>query len=335
MKKITLLSLTFIITASLSLQAALASVAKRDDVKTFIQSMEDKHGFKSSELTELFEQVEVRKDIIDLMNRPAEGKPWHEYRPIFVTARRIRGGVEFWDENSEILERAEQEYGVPPEIITAIIGVETRYGGYIGKHRVIDALTTLGFDYPKRARFFIKELEHFLLLMRDEAKDPLTPVGSYAGAMGIPQFIPSSYRHYAVDFDNDGKRDLWGNRADVIGSVASYFQRHGWQPGQPVASRVRVEGDGYANLLKAGIKPKYKLSHLKKNGVIVNDGFADDVQVALLKYETKSGPEYWIGLQNFYTITRYNHSKRYAMAVYQLAMAIRDARENRTDKKDS
>ncbi len=196
---------------SSSQAASTTTLVQRDNVKAFIQSMVDKHDFNSAELVELFEQVELREDIIELMTRPAEGKPWHEYRPIFVTQKRIQGGVKFWNENSEILMRAEEKYGVPPEIITAIIGVETRYGGYIGKHRVIDALATLGFDYPKRAKFFSSELEHFLLLMRDEAQDPLIPVGSYAGAMGIPQFIPSSYRHYAVDFDGDGKRDLWNN----------------------------------------------------------------------------------------------------------------------------
>ncbi len=326
MKKTVLILLVVSAIVGSSLQAA--SLEQRDDVKAFIQSMVEKHGFESTELLQLFKQVELREDIIELMTRPAEGKPWHEYRPIFVTKKRIQGGVKFWNENREILLRAEKEYGVPPEIITAIIGVETRYGGYIGKHRVIDALTTLGFDYPKRAKFFSSELEHFLLLMRDESKDPLIPVGSYAGAMGIPQFIPSSYRHYAVDFDGDGKRDLWENRADVIGSVASYFQRHGWQAGQPVVSQVKVEGDGYIALLKAGIKPKHNLKHFRENGVIISDKFSDELPAALLKYETKSEPEYWIGLQNFYTITRYNHSKRYAMAVYQLAMAIRDAHKN-------
>ncbi len=330
MKKTVLIFLVVSAIVSSSLHAT--PVEQRDDIKAFVQSMVDKHGFKSAELLQLFKQVELREDIIELMTRPAEGKPWHEYRPIFVTKRRIQGGVKFWNENEEILLRAEKEYGVPPEIITAIIGVETRYGGYIGKHRVIDALTTLGFDYPKRAKFFSSELEHFLLLMRDETQDPLVPVGSYAGAMGMPQFIPSSYRHYAVDFDGDGKRDLWENRADVIGSVASYFQRHGWQAGQPVVSQVKVEGDGYLALLKAGIKPKHDLKYFRENGVIISDKFSDELPAALLKYETKSGSEYWIGLQNFYTITRYNHSKRYAMAVYQLAMAIRDARENRIDK---
>ncbi len=330
MKKIALVFLVASATMGSSLQAA--SVEQRDDVKAFVQLMVDKHDFKSTELLQLFKKVEMREDIIELMTRPAEGKPWHEYRPIFVTKKRTQGGVKFWNENSEILLRAEKEYGVPPEIITAIIGVETRYGGYIGKHRVIDALATLGFDYPKRAKFFSSELEHFLLLMRDEAQDPLVPVGSYAGAMGIPQFIPSSYRHYAVDFDGDGKRDLWNNRADVIGSVASYFQRHGWQSGQPVVSQVKVKGDGYLALLKEGIKPKHNLKHFRDKGVIISDQFSDELPAALLEFETKSEPEYWIGLQNFYTITRYNHSKLYAMAVYQLAMAIRDAHENQTGK---
>ncbi len=330
MKKITLIFLIFAAIGCATSQAA--PLVQRDDVKAFIQSMVDEHGFNSAELVQLFEQVELREDIIKLMTRPAEGKPWHEYRPIFVTERRIQGGIKFWNENSDLLLRAEKEYGVPPEIITAIIGVETRYGGYIGKHRVIDALATLGFDYPKRAKFFSSELKHFLLLMRDEAQDPLIPVGSYAGAMGIPQFIPSSYRHYAVDFDGDGKRDLWSNRADVIGSVASYFQQHGWQAGKPVVSQVTVKGDGYRALLEEGIKPKYNLKHFRDNGVIINDQLSDELPAALLKYETKSGQEYWVGLQNFYTITRYNHSKRYAMAVYQLAMAIRDARENQVDK---
>ncbi len=296
-------------------------------VKQFTAEMAAKHGFDQRALLKTLSAARFRHDIIKAMQRPAEGKPWYQYRPIFVTSARARGGLSFWGENEELLARAEREYGVAPEIIVAIIGVETRYGGYIGKHRVIDALSTLAFGYPKRAKFFRGQLEEYLLLAREEDVDLETAVGSYAGAMGMPQFIPSSYRAYAVDFDGDGKRDLFGSKADIIGSVANYFKRHGWQPGRTVALKAHTGEAQTEAFVKAGMKPSIPVSQLKKSGISVNKALNGDELVSLVRLQLEHGNEHWLGLKNFYVITRYNHSNLYAMAVYQLSREILDLRE--------
>ncbi len=301
---------------------------QRPEVQAFIDEMTSKHGFDGDELTTLFEQVRMKQKIIDAITRPAEGKPWHEYRPIFVTKTRISEGVKFWNENEADLKRAEQVYGVPPEIIVAVIGVETRYGRHKGSWRVLDSLSTLAFAYPKRAKFFRSELEQYLLLAREESLDPLTIKGSYAGAMGKAQFISSSYRHYAVDFDGDGKRDLWDNTTDAIGSVANYFKRHKWQPGEPVGSYAMVGSNRITRLLKAGIKPHTTVKEFRQQGVTALTPLPPEAPAALIAFEKKVGrPDYWLGLNNFYTITRYNHSPLYAMAVYQLGQAISAERD--------
>ena len=212
----------------------------RTDSLAFIDEMVKKHKFNRSHLIEMFRHVKKLEHLFEIMDRPAEAKPWHDYRPIFVTDKRAKLGVKFWQKNARVLRRAEKKYGVPAEIIVAIIGVETRYGGYTGREPVLDVLTSFAFDYPKRAKFFRKELEQFLLLTRDEGIDPHKPTGSYAGAMGMPQFISSSYRMYAVDFNNDGVRDLWESKDDVIGSVANYFSRHGWKKGGNVVLLTRA-----------------------------------------------------------------------------------------------
>lgn len=265
--------------------------------------------------------------------RPAEAKPWHQYRPIFVTESRIRQGVEFWDKHAADLTRASDAYGVPPEIIVAILGVETRYGRYAGKHRVIDALATLAFDYPQRSAFFRKELLEYLLLTREEGMDPLALKGSYAGAMGKPQFISSSYRHYAVDFDGDGVRDLLNSTVDAIGSVANYFQRHQWRHGEPVVSRAQAQGEQYRQLVELGIKPHIEASRVTAYGVRVEND-VPGLLGALIELETEQGSELWFGYQNFYVITRYNHSPLYAMAVYQLGQAIRQQRQAQQARAD-
>ena len=234
----------------------------------------------------------------------------------------------FWNRHAQLLERAEREFGVPPEIIVAILGVETRYGRYTGKHRVIDALSTLAFEYPPRSRFFTSELEQYLLMTREEQIDPLSLKGSYAGAMGIPQFISSSYRNYAIDFDGDGHRNLWNSPADAIGSVANYFKRHGWKPGEPVTFQTLVSGNGYEALVAKGIKPKVPLDEFSAFGVKVPEGLDLSQAAALIELETEGIPEFWIGLHNFYVITRYNHSPLYAMAVYQLSEEIRKRKEH-------
>lgn len=263
-----------------------------------------------------------RQSIVDAISRPAERKPWYQYRPIFVTPDRARGGVEFWEANEELLARAEQTYGVPPEIIVAIIGVETRYGKHTGRYPVLDALATLAFGYPKRAAFFRKQLEHFLLLTLEENIQPVDAKGSYAGAMGKPQFIPSSYRSYAVDFDGDGQRDLWNSNADVIGSVGAYFQRHGWQQNRPIVTIAAGAGSRHDRLTEAGLKPSLPIEELRKEGIGTEIPLNPSTLASLVKLENENGPEYWIGLNNFYVITRYNHSHLYAMAVYQLSREI-------------
>ncbi len=293
----------------------------------FIQKMEERHNFNGERLKRLFKQVEIRPDIIAAISKPAEAKPWYQYRPIFLTEKRIEGGVAFWNRHAETLARAEKEFGIPPEIIVAILGVETRYGQYTGKYRVLDALSTLAFQYPPRSRFFTSELEHYLLMTREEQINPLSLKGSYAGAMGIPQFISSSYRSYAVDFDGDGHRNLWDDPVDAIGSVANYFKRHGWKEGEPIAVQTHVSGNGYQALVKKGIKPKTPLNQFSSYGVKVPEQLDPAQPAALVELETEGIPEFWIGLHNFYVITRYNHSPLYAMAVYQLSNEIRKRKE--------
>jgi membrane-bound lytic murein transglycosylase B len=306
---------------------AFANYSKREDVQEFIDEMVKKHGFDQRMLSYWMERVEQQKSALEAIARPAEAKPWKDYRPIFITSRRISNGVEFWKKHKDILAKAEKHYGVPAEIIVAIIGVETFYGKRIGSYPVFDALTTLGFDYPPRGSFFRKELEQFLLMSREEKKDPRSLKGSYAGAMGMPQFISSSFRAYAVDFDGDGHRDLWNSTADAIGSVANYFTRHGWQPGKPIASRASVVKpmDGLGG---KEMKPHTSLAEFKQRGVSPMKPFASDEMATLLKLDGSDGDEYWLGLNNFYVITRYNHSPLYALAVFQLSQAV--ASEYRT-----
>ena len=326
--------LGFSLSLVLATQASCAvadGIALRPEVRQFVDQMVSKHHFNRNELITLLGQVQTRQDIIAAMMKPAEAKPWFQYRPIFINDARIQGGVEFWNKHEALLTRAQATYGVPPEIITAIIGVETRYGKNTGTFRVLDALYTLGFDYPPRSPFFLSELEEYLLFTREEKMDPALLKGSYAGAMGQPQFISSSYRKYAVDFDSSGARDLWQSIPDIIGSVANYFKAFGWQPGQPVVARAQVSGEEFKGLI-GGIMPNATLASLKQKGVTVAENIAADQQAVLLEYQGEASPEYWIGLQNFYVITRYNRSPLYAMAVYQLAQEIRTLRDAQRTK---
>ena len=299
-------------------------LASRADVQAFIREMVARHGFNAAQLQAVFGRARVQPSIIAAMSRPAEAKPWYAYRTIFVNPKRIQGGAEFWRANAAALARAEQVHGVPPEIVVAIIGVETQYGGNMGKYRVLEALSTLAFDYPRRAAYFRKELENFLLLTRAEGIDPLTPRGSYAGAMGYGQFMPSSFRSYAVDFDGDGHRDLWRNPRDAIGSVANYFKKHGWRTGEPVATPAEVSGATYSDLVSRRLgQPQYSVASLQARGVIPQAPISGAQSAMLLEFQGREGPEYWLGFTNFYVITRYNHSPLYAMAVYQLGQEIR------------
>lgn len=300
----------------------------RGDLDVFVERMVSQHHFDEGSLRRLLAAAEPSADVIARITRPAEGKPWHQYRQIFLTPERIRAGVAFWAGNAATLDRAQTRFGVAPEIIVAIIGVETFYGRLTGGHRAIDALATLAFDYPRRASYFTGELEAFLLLTRDQALDPLQLTGSYAGALGMPQFMPSSYRAYAVDFDGDGHADIWQSPADAIGSVGNYLGQHGWQRDGAITVPAIVQGEAYRDLLDPDLVPNVPAARLAGHGVRAATPIPDNVEVELVELEAApDATELWIGFQNFYVITRYNKSPLYAMAVFQLAAAIRAERE--------
>ena len=297
------------------------------EIEPFVARMAQNHGVPADETRALLADAKVLGSVLDRIRRPAERKPWHEYRKIFLTEKRIARGATFWREQAHPLARAGERFGVPPEIIVAIIGVETFYGAYRGRTRVLDALATLGFRYPRRAKFFLSELEAFVLLTLDERIDARRLVGSYAGAIGIAQFIPSSYRRYAVDFDGDGSRDLVRSPEDAIGSVANYLAMHGWRTGAEVAVRAEVEGEAFRAIVEQGLKPHSTLASMRAGGIGFTTTAGDEELGALLELETENGSEHWIGLANFYAITRYNHSQLYALAVFQLAQEIRERYE--------
>lgn len=319
---------------------AVSAGSAPTDEKAFAEYMHDKHGFDSSYISSVLEKVEVRQSILDAISRPAEGKDWYQYRPIFIQQKRIKQGADFLRENNELLEQASKKYGVEPHIIAAIIGVETYYGQRQGSYPVIDAISTLAFHYPKRAEFFAGELEEYFVLSREQGWDLHENKGSYAGAMGMGQFIPSSYRHYAVDFDGDGKVNLFNNKSDAIGSVANYFSEHGWRMGEPVAEFVDVD-DKLANQFKNNsLKPEFSVDKLKKAG-LKYQGQAKDSDIAgIYHYKQENRYDYWLGFHNFYVITRYNRSPMYAMAVYQLSQEIKaqydiDMQQEMANKKAS
>lgn len=320
-----LTALVSLLLAACGTAPTVADLPQHPDMRAFIADMARRHHFDAAQLEGWFKRAQVRDDVIAAISRPAESKPWYQYRPIFLQPARIDGGVAFWNENDALLDKAEQVYGVPPQIITAILGVETRYGSHQGNYRVMDSLVTLAFNYPPRAAFFKGELEQYLLMTREEGVDPLSLTGSYAGAMGQTQFIASSFRHFAVDFDGDGKRDLWNNAADAIGSVANYFKEHGWERGGPIAVPASVSGSDYPALVAKGLKPEVRVAEMKRRGVTPQGTLPDNGPAALIELEQRGGKEYWLGMQNFYVITRYNHSPLYAMAVYQLSEEIRAA----------
>lgn len=300
---------------------------ERADIARYLDELSQKHGFQRQALQQLFSQVQQRQDIIERISKPAERVwTWAKYRKHLVDQPRIDQGVAFWAANADTLKRAAQTYGVAPEYVVAILGIETRYGQVTGNFAVLDALTTLGFDYPPRAKFFRKELTQFLLLAREEGKDPRQLSGSYAGAMGYGQFIPSSYRHYAVDFDDDGVRDIWQNPVDAIGSVANYFARHRWRGQGPVAVPVTVHGEAATALANRSLELRHTVADLLPRGVTLSAAAPSvdpAAKAALFKLDGAEGDEYWLGLHDFYVITRYNRSHMYAMAVHQLAQNIK------------
>ena len=297
----------------------------RPVVVDFIDEMVAKHEFDREALGDVLGKARVKASIIRKISTPAERTlSWGEYRKIFITRKRIQAGATFWRENEAMLDRIQAETGVSVEMIVGIIGVETYFGRITGKDRVLDALTTLAFDYPPRAKFFRKELAEFLLLTREEEIDATLPTGSYAGAMGRPQFMPSSFRAYAVDATGDGKRDIWSDWADVAGSVANYFVAHGWRPGDEVAARATLATtwNGPPPKPKNTLKPSATVESLSKKGVVFATDLCADSTAELLSYEGMDGAEYWVGFHNFFVITRYNRSVMYALAAYQLGQEI-------------
>ena len=289
----------------------------------FVERMVEEHGFDAAELGEILERAEIEQSILEAISRPAERVlAWHEYRDIFLTDTRVNGGVAFWQEHAETIARTSESFGVAPELLVAILGVETNYGSRMGSYRVIDALATLAFAYPPRSGFFTSELEAFLLLVREEGMDPETLLGSYAGAMGAGQFISSSFRAYAVDGNGDGRRDLWEDWEDVFASVANYFRAHGWRAGETVVERAAPgngrspgESDNSMNLNDS-------LSSVREAGFEVASDLPAETPVTLLSLQGDEGQEHWVGFHNFRVITRYNRSVMYALAVHQLGRAI-------------
>jgi membrane-bound lytic murein transglycosylase B len=332
-KRIFLLTALFLSFAAQSAPPAQKPYGKRDDVQGFVREMAERHGFVERELNFLFSRARRETAILAAIAPPkdAAARSWLAYRARFVTDARIAEGADFWRRHAAALERAAREHGVPEEIIVAIIGVETQYGRQMGTWRVIDALATLAFDYAPRAEFFRGELEQYLLYARDAGIDVFSVRGSYAGAIGIPQFMPGSYRRFAVDFDGDGAIDLRASPADAIGSVANFLAKHGWRRGERVHLPARVAGGNpgtaYRELVDAGIEPRTPLSELKRYGVETRTDLALDTPVALIELESPgAATEYRLGLRNFFVLTRYNRSVLYASAVYDLAQEIKAKR---------
>jgi membrane-bound lytic murein transglycosylase B len=307
-------------------QQAAALDETRPDVQAFIGEVASRNGFDPAALGRIFAQVQSRPSIVEAMTSPAEKTmPWHEYRARFVTDRRISRGVETSRQQAEALERAAAS-GVPEEVMLAIVGVETFYGENVGTHRVIDALSTLAFDYPPRSKFFSSELEQYLVMTREESLDPLLPLGSYAGAMGVPQFMPSSFRNYAVDGDGDGRRDLWNDWADVFASVGNYLKVHGWRAGEPVMSPADVNGANLDGVVTDKLDLSETVKSLQDRGVRFTTSLPPEAPAVLVELAGQSGPEYRVGFTNYFAITRYNRSALYASAVNDLAEAIGSAR---------
>jgi membrane-bound lytic murein transglycosylase B len=305
-------------------QSAFAIDTRRAEVKVFIAHMSSAYSFKKRPLRKLLNSAQSQPAILDAMEKPAEkAKQWFEYRPIFLTERRIREGTDFWLAHRQALDQASIRSGVAPEYLAAILGVETYYGRLTGSYRVIDALVTLSFDFPARAKFFRDELEQYLLLTRDMHLDPLTLKGSYAGAMGAPQFMPSNYRRYAVDANADGHIDLWTNWADVCASVGNYLKEHGWNAGEPVLTDASADPDKVADLDGRKLALSDTVGSLMAKGVSFESPLPGDAPAILIAADEADGVHWRVGYNNFYVITRYNHSALYAMAVYELASAVK------------
>lgn len=297
----------------------------KKEIAEFSKEMAKKHQFNEKEIFNLLSDLEHRKDIIKRITKPAESMSWHRYRKIFIQPKRIQQGVEFWNKHEDLLLQAEKKFGIDPAIIVGIIGVETFYGKIQGHFPVIEALHTLGFYYPKRSKFFRSELAQYLILAREQNWNLNDIKGSYAGAMGMGQFISSSYRHYGIDFNNDGKVNLFDDTADMIGSVANYFYKHHWKKNGFVAQPIRLDKQ-QLSLIQKGLKLKYDISTLEKKDIDISNLKGRTKKAGIFAFENKNSKEYWLVGNNFYSITRYNHSELYALAAFQLSEAIREER---------
>ena len=309
----------------LSVSSALAIDLDQPEVEAFITTMVEEHDFDREQLRDTLGAAEVKQSILDAIARPAEKtKSWAEYREIFITPERIEAGAQFWVDNEDALRQVSGATGVPMEMLVGIIGVETYFGRITGSFRVLDALSTLAFSYPPRAKFFRRELEQYLLLVREEGMQATDATGSYAGAMGRPQFMPSSFRAYAVDATGDGKRDIWNDWTDVAGSIANYFLEHGWKPGEDVAAQASLGGSwqGPVPEPRNTLKPSETVASLSRKGVMFVTDLPGDSKGELLTYEGADGLEHWVGFHNFFVITRYNRNVMYALAVHQLGQEI-------------
>jgi len=316
-----------LIAAALLAASAIPAAAldtRRPEIKDFINQIAVQDSLKKRQLRKLLAAAQYQPAILEAMDRPAEkAKTWYEYRTIFVSEKRIHEGAEFWLAHRQDLDGASISSGVAPEYLAAILGVETYYGRQTGNYRVLDALATLAFDYPPRAKFFRDELEQFILLTRDLKMNPLAIKGSYAGAMGAPQFMPSNYRRYAVDASEDGRIDLWNNWPDVCASIGNYLKEHGWNPGEPILSEATVDPDKAADLDGRKLVLAETVGSLKEKGVSFDSSLPPDAPALLIAADEPDGVHWRVGYNNFYVITRYNHSPLYAMAVYELAAAIK------------
>ncbi len=290
----------------------------------FIDNLVTKYRLDGAQIKKWLNEARKKQSIINAMNRPAEGVlSWKKYRKIFMTKKRVHQGIEFWKKYKSDLDRAEKKYGVPAEMIVSIIGIETFYGRIKGNYRVLDALYTLAFHYPKRGKFFRSELGQFFRLTQQQQWQPDSKIGSYAGAMGYGQFMPSSYLAYGVDFDNDGKVDLIDNPVDAIGSVANYFKKHGWVTGDKVVSRAHLINWQASKKAGRSTRLNYKYKDLRQSGVVTKDKLSDNTEVSLMVFDQETHKEYWMGLKNFYVISRYNRSHMYSMVAYQLSQKLK------------
>ncbi len=306
-------------------QAAAASAGYGDlpAARALVDELVEERGLDRDHLLQVMASAERQERILEAMSRPAERvKPWYEYRQIFLNEQRVTEGLAFYRTHEATFRRVQAELGVPPEIVLAILGVETSYGRITGSYRVLDALATLAFDYPRRSSYFSKELKNYLILTAEQQLDPLAMQGSYAGAMGYGQFMPSSYRSYAIDFDADGRIDIWNNPVDGIGSVANYLRRHGWRSGEGVVVPAAASAEVPEAWFGLGLVPKRRVDELKVGGLRARAPLEDETLVTPVRLELEEGYEYWLGLHNFYVITRYNHSAMYAMSVYQLSQRL-------------